>query len=63
MNFFGSEENMEGRSLAIYYRPCVPSAANSDCLVTNVTDKAAMDQHLEAAKEYLGEAVIQIYLN
>ena len=43
MNFFGSEENMEGRSLAIYYRPCVPSAANSDCLVTNVTDKAAMD--------------------
>ena len=60
MTIFGGQNAKRHRLLSIMFRPCVPTE-NGICRVRDVTNHTELMAKLDEAKEYVGNAVIDVY--
>jgi len=64
MTMFGGPTAKVNKYLSLHFRPCVPvqiTDANREtvkCGVKNITDSVELQQKLEDAKEYVGNAIV-----
>ena len=61
MTIYGGKSAIKHRLLSVMFRPCVPSEQSGTCQVKDLKNQTELMEKLEEAKEYVGNAVLDIY--